>query len=99
MRWIESVWQELEWSLPLVGIRVQAMEVDDQSFVSLYGNATDFSVASKLVEGGVWDCATKAQGFLEDLIHESQVSDLLVGEFFLEGLFIAARFFDARVEL
>lgn len=76
--WIESVRQKLEWPLPLVGIRVQAMEVDDQSFMGLHRNATDFSVARKLVEGGVRNCATKAQGFLEDLIHESQVSNLLI---------------------
>ena len=42
--WVESLWQELVWSLPLFGVEMQAMEVERDSVTLLEGVLSSLGV-------------------------------------------------------
>ena len=82
----------------MISIHVQAMDVNEYVIMSFHCKATNLRVFSKLVKGSVWCSAAKAHGLLEDMVHESQITDLFVRKLFSKSFFVASSFRDALIK-
>jgi len=85
--WIESVWQKLEWALPLAPIHVQPNEVDQDHIVGFYCQLAQVCVFLKVDRGGSWRDRVQTQSLLDYVAQIGQIRAALQVEAASESVF------------